>query len=347
MTDSDNTVRPGRHRSARRLRKVHVVTLAGLAVIGLGLSVGTASADPTAEDWAKIRNCESGGNYSINTGNGYYGAYQFDLGTWHSVGGSGRPDQASPATQDALALALWRSRGWSPWACASLVSLSNGTSAPIRVTKSVVKPTPYAKMAKSTADRFTSHLFRAVLGRSGGASYSGLLQAGAGSRATVATSIATSAERRQQFVSKAYVACLGRAADRKGLAAHLLQLKAGTLGDLYVSLCSTPEAWARAHKNYATWANNQFVAMVGRNATAAEKASLAGYARRYGLVAAVRGVLSSPLFRNRQLDAVYRSLLGHPSDAAGRAKYTKIMSGRGVFSVTLALSVGSEFSRKS
>lgn len=49
---------------------------------------------------ASIRACESGGDYSINTGNGYYGAYQFSLSTWRSVGGSGYPHLASPAEQD-------------------------------------------------------------------------------------------------------------------------------------------------------------------------------------------------------------------------------------------------------
>ena len=84
---------------------------------------GTASAEPTADDWYRLRVCESGNNYAINTGNGYYGAYQFDLGTWRSVGGTGSPNQASPAVQDALALTLYRQRGWSPWACARILGL--------------------------------------------------------------------------------------------------------------------------------------------------------------------------------------------------------------------------------
>lgn len=64
---------------------------------------------------ASIRSCESGGNYSTNTGNGFYGAYQFDQQTWNSVGGSGNPADASPAEQDARAQALLNSRGSSPW----------------------------------------------------------------------------------------------------------------------------------------------------------------------------------------------------------------------------------------
>lgn len=55
---------------------------------------------PRSSTLASIRACESGGDYTINTGNGYYGAYQFSLSTWQSVGGSGYPHLASPAEQD-------------------------------------------------------------------------------------------------------------------------------------------------------------------------------------------------------------------------------------------------------
>jgi hypothetical protein len=65
--------------------------------------------------WACIREKESGDNYSENSGNGYYGAYQFDLGTWQSLGYSGRPDQAPPAEQDAAAQKLYSERGFAPW----------------------------------------------------------------------------------------------------------------------------------------------------------------------------------------------------------------------------------------
>lgn len=64
---------------------------------------------------AAIRSCESGGDYSINTGNGFYGAYQFTLSTWQSVGGSGYPHEASPREQDERAARLYREAGASPW----------------------------------------------------------------------------------------------------------------------------------------------------------------------------------------------------------------------------------------
>lgn len=64
---------------------------------------------------ASIRECESGGDYSTDTGNGFYGAYQFDQSTWESVGGSGSPASASPAEQDKRAAALMAQSGSSPW----------------------------------------------------------------------------------------------------------------------------------------------------------------------------------------------------------------------------------------
>jgi len=69
-----------------------------------------------AGGWAAgVRQRESGGNYGTNTGNGYYGAYQFSLGTWRGVGGSGLPSDASPAEQDMRAQMLYNARGCSPW----------------------------------------------------------------------------------------------------------------------------------------------------------------------------------------------------------------------------------------
>ena len=92
--------------------------------VAAGLVAPTpASADPPAADWARLRHCESTDRYGVNTGNGYYGAYQFDLPTWRSVGGTGYPHQATPAEQDHRALYLYRMRGWQPWSCATKLGL--------------------------------------------------------------------------------------------------------------------------------------------------------------------------------------------------------------------------------
>jgi hypothetical protein len=87
----------------------------------------TVTAPPTSQSAAAFLACvrqrESGGNYAIDTGNGYYGAYQFHQGTWDDAARyAGRPDlvgrrpnTASPADQDAVALALYNRYGAAPW----------------------------------------------------------------------------------------------------------------------------------------------------------------------------------------------------------------------------------------
>ncbi|QWF85079.1 transglycosylase family protein [Amycolatopsis sp. CA-230715] len=118
-------------------RGVARLLLLAVGVLGFQIAVSTpASADPSAGLWAKLRMCESSGRYDINTGNGYYGAYQFNLATWQSVGGSGRPDQASPAEQDFRALYLYRMRGWQPWECAGMLGFSNDRDARTKRTPS-------------------------------------------------------------------------------------------------------------------------------------------------------------------------------------------------------------------
>jgi len=79
-----------------------------------------AAAPADANDvWARIRHCEAGGNYSRNSGNGYYGAYQFSAGTWHSLGYSGLPHQAPPEVQDEAARKLQHRSGWGQWPACS------------------------------------------------------------------------------------------------------------------------------------------------------------------------------------------------------------------------------------
>jgi resuscitation-promoting factor RpfB len=74
--------------------------------------------------WAALRKCESNGNYAINTGNGYYGAYQFAASTWRKLGYSGLPHEAAPAVQDEAARKLQASAGWGPWpACTRKLGL--------------------------------------------------------------------------------------------------------------------------------------------------------------------------------------------------------------------------------
>ena len=75
--------------------------------------------------WDRLAQCESGGNWHINTGNGYYGGLQFSLGTWRANGGTGYPHQASREEQIRIATRVRDAAGgYGAWpACASKLGL--------------------------------------------------------------------------------------------------------------------------------------------------------------------------------------------------------------------------------
>ncbi len=70
--------------------------------------------------WDAIAACESGGNWAINTGNGFYGGLQFTLSSWQGVGGSGYPNAASREEQIARAEMLQARQGWGAWPVCSV-----------------------------------------------------------------------------------------------------------------------------------------------------------------------------------------------------------------------------------
>jgi hypothetical protein len=75
-----------------------------------------AAGDAGDDAWARLRHCESSGNYQALSPSGRYrGAYQFDFRTWESVGGTGDPVDASPEEQDLRARILYARRGSQPW----------------------------------------------------------------------------------------------------------------------------------------------------------------------------------------------------------------------------------------
>ncbi|HEY8545666.1 MAG TPA: transglycosylase family protein [Acidimicrobiales bacterium] len=65
--------------------------------------------------WDALAQCESGGNWSINTGNGYYGGLQFSLSSWQAVGGTGYPHEHPREVQIEMGKRLWESSGWGAW----------------------------------------------------------------------------------------------------------------------------------------------------------------------------------------------------------------------------------------
>jgi resuscitation-promoting factor RpfA len=112
----------GRHRRPSRartwaLRGATVGVVGGAAALGLS---SPAVAAPLST-WEAVAECESSGNWSINTGNGYYGGLQFTNSTWAAYGGTAyapRADLATKEQQIAVAEATLAGQGWGAWACA-------------------------------------------------------------------------------------------------------------------------------------------------------------------------------------------------------------------------------------
>jgi hypothetical protein len=96
------------------MRAFGLAGIAGaLAVAPLAISTATANADGV--NWDAVAACESGGNWSINTGNGYHGGLQFTVGTWRANGGSGMPEQASREEQIRVAENVLARQGIGAW----------------------------------------------------------------------------------------------------------------------------------------------------------------------------------------------------------------------------------------
>ena len=77
---------------------------------------GGGLGDPNSyATWDALAECESGGDWHINTGNGYYGGLQFSLGSWQAVGGTGYPHENSRETQITMGQRLYASSGWGAW----------------------------------------------------------------------------------------------------------------------------------------------------------------------------------------------------------------------------------------
>lgn len=114
----------------RPSKAVRIATLAGVtgAAIAVPLMGATGASAASVSTWDAVAQCESGGNWSINTGNGYYGGLQFSQSSWAAAGGTqyaARADLASKAQQIAVAEKLLDMQGPGAWSCAGAGNLSN------------------------------------------------------------------------------------------------------------------------------------------------------------------------------------------------------------------------------
>ena len=104
---------------------------------------GTGNAAPDSA-WDKLAQCESGGNWKINTGNGYSGGLQFNARTWRAYGGKGSPHTASREQQIAVAERTLAAQGWNAWpSCSRKAGVrGHGASAGKTVVKKTAAVTP-------------------------------------------------------------------------------------------------------------------------------------------------------------------------------------------------------------
>lgn len=93
-------------------RAAQIVLVGAVAATPLALGTGLASADT---NWDEIAQCESGGNWNTNTGNGFGGGLQFTDSTWHAFGGSGQPENASREQQIQVAERVKDAQGMNAW----------------------------------------------------------------------------------------------------------------------------------------------------------------------------------------------------------------------------------------
>ena len=110
----------GKHRTlSTTARNLARVAVAGIAV-GAPIAMAAPASASYAPDWDMLAQCESSGDWSINTGNGYYGGLQFSLETWRAYGGSGYPHEASKYVQINIAEEVLAAQGPDAWpSCSS------------------------------------------------------------------------------------------------------------------------------------------------------------------------------------------------------------------------------------
>ncbi|MEU0935202.1 transglycosylase family protein [Embleya sp. NPDC005971] len=156
----------GRHRRRSTSRTTRLIAAAGVAGVGVAMPIigaGTAQA-ASVSTWDKVAQCESTGNWQINTGNGFYGGLQFTQSTWNEFGGTqyaARADQATKGQQIAIAEKVLKSQGPGAWpVCSVKAGLTRGGATPDVDTgssagKTAPKSTPKTETPKAETPKKT------------------------------------------------------------------------------------------------------------------------------------------------------------------------------------------------
>lgn len=140
----------GKHRKmSAATRHIARVAIAGVAV---GAPLSIAATPASATNWDAIAQCESSGNWSTNTGNGYYGGLQFSQSTWRAYGGTGSPANASREQQIAVAERVLQGQGIGAWPhCGKKGGSASPAKGKAKKSTSAPKATKKVTPKKSTA----------------------------------------------------------------------------------------------------------------------------------------------------------------------------------------------------
>jgi hypothetical protein len=125
----------GRHRKASTTTRVTTVGVVGFGTAAATVLAPTSAHAATQAQWDRVAQCESGGNWHINTGNGYYGGLQFSARTWQSFDTHNyapRADLATRAEQIDVANHVLERQGWGAWPVCSRYAGSPGPTAHVR-----------------------------------------------------------------------------------------------------------------------------------------------------------------------------------------------------------------------
>jgi hypothetical protein len=169
-----------KHRAPRYVRTRRALSggavAAGATAVGLGVMTGPAQA-ATTHDWSGVAQCESSGNWSINTGNGFYGGLQFTPSTWAGFGGTAyapRADMATPAQQVAVAEKVLAVQGIGAWPVCGQHLTGGATSAavaPVQAAPAATAPAAAPAPARQAAPAPTAPRHAAPEATSGAGGY--------------------------------------------------------------------------------------------------------------------------------------------------------------------------------
>ncbi|MET7288557.1 transglycosylase family protein [Streptomyces sp. NPDC005573] len=139
-------------RSSKAVRALAFAGVAGTAVAAPLMAAGNASA-ATGSEWDAVAQCESGGNWAINTGNGYYGGLQFSASTWAAYGGTqyaATADKATRTQQITVAEKVLAAQGKGAWPTCGTGLSSTPFTAPAAPAPATPAPSGTAAATRST-----------------------------------------------------------------------------------------------------------------------------------------------------------------------------------------------------